>query len=72
MEKDAPKWTWSFGTGSYIDICKDGIACIHFSFDCKLKFRIAWSAGYFSNDDWEHAIKCVKEAKAVLKKIKRI
>lgn len=74
MEKDALKWTWSFSSNCYIDVYKEGqfSSCAHLSFDYKLKFHIVWSNGYLNNDEWGHVLKCVKEAKAVLKKLRNV
>lgn len=63
---------WSFGSGSYIDVYKNDIACAHFNYDNRLKFQVAWSVGYASNDEWKRILDCVKEAKAILKRLRRI
>ena len=63
---------WEFGTTSFIDIYKDNCACAHFSYDDRLRVHVAWSVGYLSKDEWEQILDCVKEAKVILKKLKRV
>ena len=66
------KFTWTFGSGRYIDVFQNGIACAHFNYDKRLKFDTAWSVTYLNSDQWEQVLVCVREAKAILKKIKRL
>ena len=63
---------WEFGTAGYIDVYKDNFACAHFSYNDKLKCSIAWSVGTISQYEWDEILACVKEAKGILKKLKRI
>lgn len=70
MGKHAFRWT--FGSGNYIDVYKNDIACVHFNYDNRLKVTVAWSASYLNSDEWEQVLTCVKEAKAILKKIRSI
>lgn len=66
------EFAWSFGSGRYIDVFKNGIACAHFNYDDRLKVTVAWSIGYLNSDEWEQVLICVREAKAILKKIKKV
>lgn len=66
------KFRWEFGTCSFIVVYKDNYACAHFNYDDRLRVKAAWTTGYLSKDDWAMMLACVKEAKAVLKKLKRI
>lgn len=64
-------FSWQFGSGSYIDVYKDKCECAHFNYDDKLRITVAW-AGYLSQDDWERILSCVREAKSILKKVKKV
>lgn len=66
------EFTWTFGSGSYIDVLQNGIACAHFNYDNRLKFNIAWSVASLNSDQWEQVLACVREAKAILKKVKKV
>ena len=66
------EFTWTFGSGSYIDVYQNGIACAHFNYNNRLKFNIAWSASSLNGDQWEQALACVAEAKVILKKVKKV
>ena len=66
------EFTWTFGSGSYIDVFQNGIACAHFKYGNRLKFDIAWSGAYLNSDQWEQVLACVREAKAILKKVKKV
>ena len=66
------EFTWSIGSGSYIDVFQNGIACVHFNYNNRLKFNIAWSVTYLNSDQWEQVLVCVREAKAILKKVKKV
>ena len=66
------EFTWTFGPGSYIDVHQNGIACAHLNYDNRLKFNITWSAASLNSDQWEQVLACVREAKAVLKKVKKV
>ena len=66
------EFTWSIGSGSYIDVFQNGIACVHFNYNNRLKFNIVWSVTYLNSDQWEQVLVCVREAKAILKKVKKV
>ena len=66
------EFTWSFGSGSYIDVYQNSIACAHFNYDNRLKITVAWSVVYLNSDQWEQVLVCVREAKVILKKIKKV
>ena len=66
------EFTWTFGSGGYIDVYQNGIACAHFNYDNRLKFNVVWSSAYLNSDQWEQALACVREAKAILKKAKKV
>ena len=70
MEKNV--FRWEFGTCSFIDIYKNNSICAHFNYDNKLRMGVSWTTGLLIKDDWEQILTCVMEAKAILKKIKRI
>ena len=66
------KFRWEFGTCGFIEVYKDNVACAHFTYNDKLKVRASWTTGYLSKHEWDEILACVKEAKALLKKLKRI
>lgn len=70
MGKNA--FRWEFGTCSFIDIYKNNIVCAHFNYDNRLRIHVSWTTGLLIKDDWEQILACIMEAKAILKKIKRI
>ena len=70
MEKS--KFTWQFGTCSFIDVYKDSIVHVHFEYNGRRKIKVAWSTTCISKDDWEQILACVKEAKEILKKVNKI
>lgn len=70
MEKSV--FTWQFGTCNFIDVYKNNIVCAHFNYNVRRKIQLAWSTTHLSRDDWEQVLACVKEAKGILKEVKRI
>lgn len=63
---------WEFGSASYIDIYKNDLACAHFNYNDKLKVSVAWTTCHLSEYEWDMVLACVKEAKVILKKLKRL
>jgi len=68
------EFEWTFGSGNYIDVKKvSGISgCAHFSFDDKLRIYVAWTVEPFTEREWDCILACVRQAKMVLKKLKRV
>lgn len=66
------KWTWNFSTTNFIDVYRNDNCCAHFHYNEKLKVRVAWTGGQLSKDDWAHMLECVKEAKYVLKELRKV
>lgn len=63
-------WKWKFDSGSYIRVY-NGIKDAWFKAD-GLEIRVAWTEGDFTPTDWNDTLACVKEAKKILKRIRRI
>lgn len=68
------EFEWTFGTCGYIDIKRTAAVnnCIHFNYDDNLRMHVVWTVESFTEEEWDQVLACVKEAKAVLKRIKRI
>ena len=66
------EFKWEFGSGSYIVIYKNDFICAHFNYDARSKIHVAWTTGHLYQDEWDGVLACVKEAKTILKKLKRI
>lgn len=66
------EFKWDLGSGSYIIVYKNDFACAHFSYDDRLKIHVAWTTSHLYQDEWDGVLACVKEAKTILKKLKRI
>jgi hypothetical protein len=62
---------WLFSSGGYLKVYK-GHKEAWFNIDDDLKIRVAWTVGEFTPDDWDKILACVKEAKKILRRIKRI
>ena len=61
---------WEFSSGGYLKVY-NGTKQAWFNID-GLMIRIAWQEGVFTPDDWNETLVCVKEAKAILKRLRRI
>lgn len=61
---------WEFSSGGYLKVYSDNKEA-WFNID-GLKIRIAWQKGVFTPADWNKTLVCVKEAKKILKRIRRI
>ena len=68
------EFEWTFGTNYFIDVKRvtGTCNCAHFVYDDKLRFHIAWTSDSFTEREWELILSCVKQAKSVLKKLKRL
>ena len=68
------KFEWTFGSGNYIDIKRvtDVSSCVHFSYDDKLRINVAWTVESFTEGEWDCILACVRQAKTILKRLKRI
>lgn len=68
------EFEWTFGSGNYIDVKRiDNVSsCAHFSYDDKLRFHVAWTVSSLTEFEWDCILVCVKQAKTVLKKLRRI
>lgn len=63
---------WEFSTCSFIEVYKDNCVCAHFSYNDRLRVKVAWTTGHLYQNEWDQVLACVKEAKTILKKLKRI
>lgn len=68
------EFTWAFGSGNYIDIKRvnNVASSAHFTYDHHLKTSISWTTESFTPGEWTEILACVREAKDILKKIKRL
>ena len=68
------EFEWTFGAGNSINVKRtDNVSsCAHFSYDDKLRFHIVWTTGCLCQAEWDMVLTCVKEAKTVLKRLKRL
>ena len=68
------EFEWTFGTNYFIDVKRvAGTSnCAHFVYDDRLRFHVGWTTEMFTEREWDCILACVKQAKAVLKKLKRI
>ena len=68
------EFEWVFGSGNYIDIKRvnNVASSAHFTYDHHLKISISWTTESFTPGEWVVILACVKQAKDVLKKIKRL
>ena len=66
------EFKWEFGSAKYIVIYKNDFVCAHFNYNDRLKVSVAWTTGHLDKCDWDMVLACVKEAKTILKKLKRI
>lgn len=62
---------WLFSSGGYIKVY-DSTKEAWFSIDYDQKIKMAWTVGEFTPADWDKTLACVKEARAILKRLKRI
>lgn len=61
---------WLFSSGGYIKVYNDTKEAWFDVTD--LKIKVAWTVGEFTLTDWDETLACVKEAKKILKRIRRI
>lgn len=68
------EFEWTFGSANYIDVKRaNNIASsVHFTYDHHLKISIAWTTESFTPGEWVAILACVKQARDILKKIKRL
>lgn len=62
---------WLFSSGGYLKVY-DGPKEAWFNIDYDSKIKVAWTVGEFTPADWDATLACVKEAKKILRRIKRI
>ncbi|MBR6135045.1 MAG: hypothetical protein IKQ22_00970 [Clostridia bacterium] len=65
---------WTFGTLNYIEVKRvSGISSVaSFSYDEHLRIRLHYTTETFTEREWDCILACVKQAKAFLKKLKRL
>lgn len=61
---------WLFSSGGYIKVYSNTQEA-WFSTD-GLKITVAWTVGDFTPADWDITLVCVKEAKKILKRLRKI
>lgn len=68
------EFKWTFGSANFIEVKRiNSISiCAYFTYDDKLRIHIAWTIDSFTEDEWRQILVCVKQAKDILKKMKRI
>lgn len=68
------EFEWTFGTLNYIEVKRvSGVgACASFSYDERLRIHLHYTTETLTEREWEHILACVRQAKVVLKKLKRI
>lgn len=62
---------WLFSSGGYIKVYNDTKEA-WFNTDYNQKIKVAWTVGEFTPADWDETLVCVKEAKKILKRIRRV
>jgi hypothetical protein len=68
------EFEWTFGSANYIDVKRVGnvSSSAHFTYDDHLKISVNWTTESFTEGEWAAILACVKQAKDILKKMKRI
>lgn len=68
------EFEWAFGSANYIDVKRvnNVASSAHFTYDRHLKISISWTTESFTPGEWTVILACVKQARDVLKKIKRL
>ena len=68
------EFEWTFGTLNYIEVKRANAvaSCASFSYDKHLRISLRYTTDTFTEKEWDAILACVKQAKAVLKKLKRI
>lgn len=68
------EFEWTFGTLNYIEVKRvSGVgSCASFSYDEHLRMHLHYTTETLTECEWDLVLACVKEAKAILKKLKRI
>lgn len=68
------EFEWAFGSANYIDVKRvnNAASSAHFTYDHHLKISISWTTESFTPGEWDAILACVKQARGVLKKIKRL
>lgn len=68
------KFKWTFGSANFIGVKRSNSIsmCAYFTYDDKLRIHTAWTTESFAEDEWEQILACIKQAKGILKKMKRI
>ena len=68
------EFEWTFGTLNYIEVKRvSGVcSCVSFSYDEHLRIHLHYTTETLTEREWDCIFACVKEAKSILKKLKRI
>lgn len=68
------EFEWTFGSANYIDVRRVNNVSnsAHFTYDDHLKISISWTTESFTEREWATILACVKQAKDILKKMKRM
>ena len=68
------EFEWTFGTLNYIEVKRvSGVGtCASFSYDEHLRICLHYTIEPFTEREWDCILACVKQAKAFLKKLKRV
>lgn len=68
------EFEWTFGLPNYIEIKRVNSVskCACFAYDERLRISIHWTAESLTEREWDCILACVRQAKMVLKKLKRI
>lgn len=61
---------WLFSSGGYLKVYDSTKEAWFSIYD--LKIKVAWTVGEFTPADWNKTLACVKEAKKILRRIRRI
>lgn len=68
------EFEWTFGTLNYIEVRRVGgvATSASFSYDERLRIHLHYTTETLTECEWDRVLACVKEAKTILKKLKRI
>lgn len=68
------EFEWTFGTLNYIEVKRvSGVSTsASFSYDEHLRMHLHYTTETLTEREWDMILACVREAKMVLKKLKRI
>jgi len=68
------EFEWTFGTLNYIEVKRVGgfSSCASFSYDEHLRICVRYTTEALTEREWDCILACVRQAKMVLKKLKRV